>query len=153
MGSNSLFSRVGYWYATTVGFVWGSIWSTGRITRRNGLFVFTGMPKWTFGRGGSCVGGCYLTDRNVSADVLEHEAVHKEQWQRYGMIFPILYFFAGRDPLKNRFEIEAGLEKGGYIRRPPVGRTAAGRVAAGNPSGSRAATGRPTAGRTAAHEH
>ena len=118
MGSNSLFSRAGYWYATAVGFIWGAIWSTGRIKRRNGLFVFTGMPKWTFGRGGSCVGGCYLTDRNVSADILEHEAVHKGQWERYGMVFPILYFFAGRDPLKNRFEIEAGLEKGGYIRRP-----------------------------------
>lgn len=118
MLTDSTISRAGYLYATTVGFLWGALWSTGRIKRRNGLFVFTGMPNWTFGRGGSCVGGCYLTNRNVSADVLEHEAVHKRQWQRYGMVFPILYFFAGRDPLKNRFEIEAGLEKGGYIRRP-----------------------------------
>lgn len=107
-------SRAGYLYATTVGMIWGFAWSTGRVHRRGGLIVFTGMPKATFGRGGSCVGGCYLTDRNVSDDVLEHEAVHKRQWQRYGMLFPVLYLLAGRDPLRNRFEIEAGLEKGGY---------------------------------------
>ncbi|RLQ81570.1 Fe-S oxidoreductase [Mycetocola zhadangensis] len=123
-----MLSRAGYLYATAVGFTWGAIWSTGRIRRRNGLFVFTGMPHWTFGRGGSCVGGCYLTNRNVSSDVLEHEAVHKRQWQRYGMLFPILYFFAGRDPLRNRFEIEAGLEKGGYIR--PSGGSGRSRIAA-----------------------
>lgn len=114
-------SRAGYLYATAVGLVWGAIWSTGRIERRGGLFVFRGLPAWSFGRGGSCVGAVYLTNQNVSADVLEHEAVHKAQWQKYGMLFPLLYFAAGRDPLKNRFEIEAGLEKGGYLRkRRPV---------------------------------
>jgi hypothetical protein len=110
-------SRAGYLYATAVGLVWGAIWSTGRIERVNGLFVFRGLPAWTFGRGGSCVGAVYLTNQNVTADVLEHEAVHKVQWQRYGMLFPLLYLLAGRDPLQNRFEIEAGLEKGGYLRR------------------------------------
>ncbi len=113
---DSPISRAGYLYATCVGAVWGSLWSTGRVERRNGLIVFRGMPAWTFGRGGSCVGGCYLTNRNVSADVLEHEAVHKRQWQRYGMVFPLLYLVAGRNPLRNRFEIEAGLQKGGYVR-------------------------------------
>ncbi|MFT2817968.1 Fe-S oxidoreductase [Leifsonia sp. A12D58] len=115
---DSPLSRAGYLYATTVGIIWGSIWSTGRVERRGGLIVFRGMPKWAFGRGGSCVGGCYLTNQNVSDDVIEHEAVHKRQWQRYGMVFPLLYLVAGRNPLKNRFEIEAGLEKGGYIRKP-----------------------------------
>ena len=117
---DSPISRAGYLYATAVGLVWGSIWSTGRVERREGLFVFRGLPAWAFGRGGSCVGGCYLTNQNVSADVLEHEAVHKGQWQRYGMLFPLLYFIAGRDPRKNRFEIEAGLEKGGYLRKKRV---------------------------------
>lgn len=117
---DSPLSRLGYLYATCVGLAWGAIWSTGRIERRGGLIVFRGMPNWTFGRGGSCVGGCYLTNQNVSADVLEHEAVHKRQWQRYGMLFPLLYFMAGRDPLKNRWEIEAGLEKGGYLRAGTV---------------------------------
>jgi hypothetical protein len=109
-------SRAGYLYATAVGLVWGAVWSTGRVERSEGLVVFRGMPAWTFGRGGSCVGGCYLTDKNVSADVLRHEAVHKRQWQHYGMAFPLLYLLAGRNPLKNRFEIEAGLKLGGYIR-------------------------------------
>jgi len=113
---DSTISRAGYLYATTVGVIWGSIWSTGKVERRGGLIVFRGMPAWAFGRGGSCVGGCYLTDQNVSTAVLEHEAVHKRQWQRFGMVFPLLYLVAGRNPLRNRFEIEAGLKKGGYVR-------------------------------------
>jgi hypothetical protein len=115
--TDSPVSRAGYWWATAVGFAWGFIWSTGPIERRAGLIVFTGMPKWTFGRGGSCVGGCYLTDRNAGDVVLGHEAVHREQWRTYGMLFPLLYLFAGRDPLRNRFEVEAGLEAGGYLPR------------------------------------
>lgn len=112
---DSALSHLGYRYASAVGFVWGFLWSIGRVERRAGVWVFRGMPGVTFGRGGSCIGGCYLTDDTVTEDVLEHEAVHKRQWQRYGMLFPVLYFIAGRDPLHNRFEIEAGLEKGGYL--------------------------------------
>lgn len=118
---DSPLSRIGYLYATAVGLVWGFVWSTGRVERREGLFVFRGMPNWAFGRGGACVGGCYLTNQNVNDDVLEHEVVHKRQWQRYGMLFPLLYLLAGRNPLKNRFEVEAGLEKGGYLpKRAPT---------------------------------
>lgn len=111
---DSPISRAGYLYATAVGLAWGGLLSTGRVERRGGLIVFRGMPSWAFGRGGSCVGGCYLTSTNVSDDVLEHEAVHKRQWQRYGMLFPLLYLAAGREATRNRYEIEAGLEKGGY---------------------------------------
>lgn len=107
-------SRAGYLYATAVGLAWGFVLSTGRVERHSGLVIFRGMPKWAFGRGGSCVGGCYLTAQNVTDDVLEHEAVHKRQWMRLGLLFPFLYLLAGRNPLRNRFEIEAGLEKGGY---------------------------------------
>ena len=119
---NSPLSRAGYLYATAVGLVWGAVLSTGRIERVNGLFVFRGLPAWSFGRGGSCVGGVYLTNQNVTADVLEHEAVHKVQWRTFGMWFPLMYFVAGRDPLRNRFEIEAGLESGGYLPRRPAPR-------------------------------
>ncbi|UJP11401.1 Fe-S oxidoreductase [Microbacterium sp. KUDC0406] len=116
-------SRVGYWWGTAVGWVWGSLWSTGAVERRNGLWVFRGMPAWTFARGGVCVGGCYLTgDRAPGDAVLRHEAVHKAQWLRYGLLMPVLYLFAGRDALRNRFEIEAGLEDGGYVRRQRVSR-------------------------------
>ncbi len=110
------FARLGYLYATAVGLIWGTIWSTGRIRRVAGLWVFTGMPKWTFGRGGSCVGACYLTDHNVSDAVLRHERVHQQQWRHYGLALPVLYQLSGRDPLQNRFEIEAGLRDGGYVR-------------------------------------
>ncbi|MFD4422790.1 Fe-S oxidoreductase [Agromyces sp. NPDC058484] len=120
--TDSAISRAGYRWATLVGLTWGFIWSTGRIEVRRGLVVFTGMPKWTFGRGGSCVGGCYLTDTNAGDAVLGHELVHQAQWRRYGMLFPLLYLFAGRNALKNRFEIEAGLEAGGYLPTPRRGR-------------------------------
>lgn len=113
-------SRLGYWWGTAVGWVWGTIWSTGPVERRDGLWVFRGLPPWSYGRGGVCVGSCYLTgDVEPSEAVLRHEAVHKQQWLRYGFLLPILYVFAGRDALRNRFEIEAGLEDGGYVRRSP----------------------------------
>jgi len=115
---DSPLSRLGYLWGTTVGFVWGTLWSTGRVERRQGLWVFRGMPRWTFGRGGVCVGGCFLTgDGRVTPRLLRHEAVHRRQWQRYGALMPLLYLLAGRNPLTNRFEIEAGLEDGRYV--PP----------------------------------
>ena len=58
---DSRVSLAGYAWGTAVGWVWGSIWSTGRIERRDGLWIFRGMPRWAFRRGGICVGGCYLT--------------------------------------------------------------------------------------------
>lgn len=115
---DSRLSRAGYWYGTTVGWIWGTLWSTGRVEKRDGLWVFRGMPRWTHARGGVCVGGCFLTgDGRITERLLAHEAVHKRQWQRYGFLMPFLYLFAGRDPLRNRFEIEAGLEDGNYIPR------------------------------------
>jgi len=118
---DSPISRVGYWYGCTVGWVWGSLWSTGRVEKREGLWVFRGMPEWTFPRGGVCVGGCFLTgDARISRALLRHEAVHKRQWQRYGFLMPLLYLLAGRNPLRNRFEIEAGLEDGNYVPRGAV---------------------------------
>ncbi|WP_217183506.1 hypothetical protein [Streptomyces sp. AC495_CC817] len=126
-------SRIGYWWGTAVGWAWGSLWSTGPVERRAGLWVFRGMPSWTYNRGGVCVGGCFLTgDADPSDDVLRHEAVHKAQWLRYGFLMPVLYLFAGRDPLRNRFEIEAGLEDGNYVRR----RSAAQRASSPNRSGA-----------------
>ncbi|WP_127792978.1 Fe-S oxidoreductase [Agromyces sp. LHK192] len=120
---DSPISLAGYAFATAVGCLWGFVLSTGRIERRRGLIVFTGMPKWSFGRGGACVGGVYLTDRNTGHRVLGHEAIHRRQWRRFGMLFPLLYLIAGRDPLRNRFEVEAGLEAGGYLPRRGRART------------------------------
>ena len=111
-------SLFGYWWGTAVGWVWGSLWSTGRVERRDGLWVFRGMPSWTYGRGGVCVGGCFLTGTAPVTDaLLRHEAEHARQWRRYGFFMPVLYLLAGRNPLTNRFEVLAGLEDGNYVPR------------------------------------
>lgn len=115
---DSPLSLLGYWWGSAVGWTWGTLWSTGRIEKRNGLWVFTGMPNWAFGRGGVCVGGCFLTGSAAVTDaLLRHEAVHARQWRRYGFLMPALYLLSGRNPLTNRFEILAGLEDGNYVPR------------------------------------
>jgi hypothetical protein len=111
-------ARAGYLYATAVAATVGTLLGTGRVRRvEDGLIVCTGLPKWAFKRGGTCVGGVYLTDRNDAPHVLRHEAVHRQQWKTYGLMFPVLYALAGSDPLHNHFEIEAGLEDGNYLPR------------------------------------
>lgn len=104
----------GYWFATACGFVWGAVLGRFRISRRGGVVIAEGLPKWAFGRGGTTIGAVYLTSNNVAEGVLEHEAVHRAQWRRYGLAFIPLYLMAGQDARRNRFEIEAGLERGGY---------------------------------------
>lgn len=108
---------LGFEYATLVGLVWGLPLSTGKVRRDGDLIILTGLPKWAFKRGGVTVGRVYLTRDNDGPGVIDHEKVHVEQWRRYGFWMPLLYGLAGSDPFTNRFEIEAGLEKGGY-RRP-----------------------------------
>lgn len=124
---DSPISWLGYLYGCAVGWVWGSIWSTGRVERRSGLWIFRGMPRWTFARGGVCVGDCFLTgDGVIDERLLAHESVHKRQWRRYGLLMPVLYLLAGRDPLRNRFEIMAGLEDGNYVPRRAISAGSAG---------------------------
>ena len=108
-------ARPGYWFATALGLVWGAVLSRFRLSRRGGVIVARGMPKWAFGRGGTTIGAVYLTATTMSDSVLEHEAVHRAQWRKYGLAFIPLYVMAGQDALHNRFEIEAGLKKGGYV--------------------------------------
>jgi hypothetical protein len=107
-------ARPGYWFATGCALVWGGALSLGRLRRRGGLIVAAGCPRWAFGRGGTTVGAVYLTHDFVGPAVLRHEAVHRAQWKRYGLAFIPLYVAAGQDATRNRFEIEAGLEDGGY---------------------------------------
>ncbi|MCU1546077.1 MAG: Fe-S oxidoreductase [Homoserinimonas sp.] len=104
----------GYWLATCVGLLWGGMLSTGNLHARGGVIVAAGCPRWAFGRGGTTIGAVYLTHDNVAPAVLQHEAVHRAQWKRYGLAFILLYVAAGRRADTNRFEIEAGLGKGGY---------------------------------------
>lgn len=107
-------ARPGYWFATVCGLAWGGLLNGFRYRRRGGVIVAQGLPRWAFGRGGTTIGAVYLTSANVTDDILEHEAVHRAQWKRYGLALIPLYLAAGRDGARNRFEIEAGLHKGGY---------------------------------------
>ncbi|WP_072806722.1 hypothetical protein [Rhodococcoides yunnanense] len=81
----------------------------------SGLFVASGM-RGGFARGGTTIGSVYLTRANVSRAVLRHEAVHADQWTRYGVSFAVRYLVEEiRHPgPANKYEIEAGLEDGGY---------------------------------------
>ena len=109
-------ARPGYWFATAVAAVWGCLLGWFHVRRESGLIVASRLPHWAFGRGGTTIGAVYLTRDNDSPSVLEHEAVHRAQWRTYGLAFIPLYVAAGSNALTNRFEIEAGLQKGGYIR-------------------------------------
>ena len=107
-------TRPGYWFATACGFAWGGLIGGFHLSRRGGVIVARNLPKWAYGRGGTTIGAVYLTGDNISDAILEHEAVHRAQWRKYGLAFIPLYVEAGQDGRRNRFEIEAGLKKGGY---------------------------------------
>lgn len=107
-------ARPGYWIATLCGLLWGGILSLGRLRSECGVIVAARCPRWAFGRGGTTIGAVYLTRDNDEPPVLEHEAVHRAQWKHYGLAFIPLYVAEGADARRNRFEIEAGLTRGGY---------------------------------------
>jgi len=109
-------ARPGYWFATACAFVWGAVLGLFHVRKEGGLVVASHLPKWAYGRGGTTVGAVYLTTDNISPAVLEHEAVHRQQWRRLGLAFIPLYIAAGQNAFTNRFEVEAGLTKGGYGR-------------------------------------
>ena len=79
------------------------------------LVIASGLPQRAYPRGGVCVGRVFLTGPPPSRAVIAHEKRHVKQWYRYGALFPLLYAAAGKNPLTNRFEVEAGLEEGGYV--------------------------------------
>ncbi|AEF42257.1 hypothetical protein [Hoyosella subflava] len=87
-----------------------------RFEGRTRLFIASGM-RGGFARAGTTVGGVFLTGKDPSARLIRHESVHADQWARYGFTFPVRYWIEElRNPRgKNRFEIEAGLEDGGYV--------------------------------------
>jgi hypothetical protein len=105
---------LGYALVSGLALMWGTALGGFRVFRHEGLVVCHGLPRWAFGRGGTTLGGVYLTDTAISRRVLEHESVHRAQWRRYGLALIPLYVAAGRDPHHNRFEIAAGLDLGGY---------------------------------------
>ena len=108
-------ATAGWLFATAGGLAVGATLSTGTLRGVHGLVVCSGLPRWVFRRGGTCVGSVYLTRDNDGDRVLRHERRHVDQWKRYGLLMPLLYALAGRDATRNRFEIEAGLADGGYV--------------------------------------
>ncbi|MCU1438656.1 MAG: Fe-S oxidoreductase [Naasia sp.] len=115
--SRRILRELGFQYATLVALIWGLPLSTGRVGSEDGLIVLSGLPRWAYRRGGTTVGRVYLTGDNTGPAVLRHERVHVQQWRRLGLWLPVVYALGGPDPLKNRYEIEAGLEDGGYLPR------------------------------------
>jgi len=58
-----------------------------------------------------------LVRYRVRLDLGRHpQSVSVAQWKKYGLALIPLYVAAGSNPLTNRFEVEAGLKKGGYTR-------------------------------------
>lgn len=70
-----------------------------------------------YGRGGTTIGGVYLTGNNPiyhTRQRIRHELKHVRQWRRYGLTFPVRYFWQGQNPHRNVYERQAGLRDGGY---------------------------------------
>lgn len=89
----------------------------GRTQWIDGIRVCTDVPSWAYPRGGVCWGDSVVTGsdpRLITHERIRHEKVHRDQWRRYGLAFPALYFAAGTNPLTNKYEREAGLGDGGY---------------------------------------
>ena len=99
---------------------WARAWGARvRYDERARLFVASGLRRG-FARGGTTVGGVFLTGPEPGRALLRHEAVHADQWARHGLAFPVRYLAeeVRRPRHRNRFEVEAGLREGGY--RPPA---------------------------------
>ncbi|MGU3431556.1 hypothetical protein ACNHUS_00950 [Actinomycetes bacterium M1A6_2h] len=102
--------------ATVIALGWARLWRAHiRFDAEVDLFVCERM-RWGFARGGTCVGGAFLTGGTPSPALLLHESVHADQWARFGLLFVLRYLAEEsrhRGPA-NKFEIEAGLQDGGY---------------------------------------
>ncbi|MEU3652235.1 RHS repeat-associated core domain-containing protein [Streptomyces sp. NPDC032161] len=65
-------------------------------------------------RGGTTLGTTFFTSSRVTPRLMKHERRHKKQWQRYGLRFGYMYFRAGVNPCRNKWERRAGWADGGY---------------------------------------
>src|SRR5690606_4275183 len=78
---------------TTLALCWGRL-RGGSVSFDDeyGLYVVTGM-RGGYARGGTTVGGVFLTGAPPSRRLLRHEAVHADQWARYGLGFALRYWW------------------------------------------------------------
>ncbi|QXQ15970.1 hypothetical protein [Skermania piniformis] len=106
---------------TVLALGWARLWRAEiRFHEHFDIYVCAGM-RGGFARGGTTVGGAYLTRNLTWFRTLRHESVHADQWARYGLTFIPRYLLEeSRHPgAGNRFEIAAGLADGGYsVERP-----------------------------------
>ena len=101
---------------TLIALGWAKLWRASiTFDDEYQIYVCSGM-RGGFGRAGTTIGGAYLTKDHVARRTLRHEAVHADQWARYGSSFILRYLSEeSRNPKeRNKFEIEAGLADGGY---------------------------------------
>ncbi|MCC7365165.1 MAG: hypothetical protein IT303_12420 [Dehalococcoidia bacterium] len=105
---------------TVPALAWG-VANGGTVEVRGSMFVVTGMDSGWGPRAGVTVGQVFLTNKEEVSDVLlAHESTHADQWAALGVLLPALY--AANDALtgaaadQNVFEVDAGLEAGGYYQ-------------------------------------
>ncbi|MFF9839215.1 DNRLRE domain-containing protein [Streptomyces sp. NPDC013740] len=85
-----------------------------RCSYRYGMRVCSGGAGF-HQRGGTTIGTTFFTsNRNPSYNLMRHEKKHRTQWRRYGLRFIYMYFRAGTNPCRNRWERRAGYRDGGY---------------------------------------
>lgn len=81
------------------------------------MMTCSSTPSWIHFSGGTAFGDTFVTSRDRSKlndELMEHEAVHKEQERHYGIMFIPLYLMEQAKPGCNSWEEEASYKKGSY---------------------------------------
>jgi hypothetical protein len=116
-------SRTNHGWANIVGSaaVTYSTHTGGTCRLKQTMVVCQGGWGHAYVSGGITLGNTYLAKpgtASVKPSVIGHEMVHRNQWNDYGLLFPLMYVGAwaagGFSPLTNRYEQEANLCAGGY---------------------------------------
>ena len=102
----------------------GGGWQWRRLDGTGALFAHGGLTGRLLARswiGAITIGHCVLArDLATLERTLAHELVHVRQYERWGLLFPFLYFWAswqawrrgGRAYWDNRYEVEARAAEG-----------------------------------------
>jgi RHS repeat-associated protein len=108
--------------ASGLAYVWARAHG-GRCKWNNirGITVCSGM-RGGYGRGGTTVGSVFMTGGRTDYASIRHEAKHANQWSWFGggLAFTVAYGieeYRSGGGRRNRFERQAGLRDGCYIRR------------------------------------
>ena len=120
---DSPISRAGYWYGDRGRVRLGlPLEHRAASSSGTGSCVFRACRSGRSAAAGPASAAATSPTTTSATSVLDHEVVHKRAVAALRDALPAALPLAGRDPLKNRFEIEAGLETGGYLATPRRGR-------------------------------